>query len=824
MKFLYSKFFIYFIFILLFLSLFSITTNFSLFSIAKIRHLNEKSELEILCKKNDDIYNYYYNSQDYKIEDKNFGKKNKNTQLILDFFDDNFKMKYLFKYIKNNPKYIFFFVLLLIILLLFIYYSLASCLKSCLCCVNFNYNFFCFSFCKNKRFKKIICILIPFIYLLVFIFSLISVGFVLLSIEKFSGTVCVGMQFVDTIIEGDIRNVDPKWAGINTVSDVLLQLYEITSKNNQDIIDNIESNRNEYMKISNEFENYLDKFEQKYSELNFNVITPKMTENDQEINKTIYPEYIYNWDYIIDEIRNDVDDKVTIINNIFSVLDNYLYSFIGCDNVEGNKIECTEESDLSSILLYGSDIILNIQDPISNIKDQISTPVNNFYNDFEDKIIIIITIVIIFVILYCIIVEFLLSLFCCTKKFKFIAYILKWIFCFIYYTSIIVVIIGMIIGIIIGFFGCAVKDLSNVVEFITSSENLNAENPKIFGNAEYTKYLDVCLNGNGNLGEKLGLTENFEKIDNITDIMDSTEEIINETHIETSPVINNYINFFQNLDESYLSISYIDEDGEEFNIIDKINEINNYVSGKYSKECSINENWNTNKTKEGYIYDETYPDPDENNHYLIYLYDKDVYENARLETRYGDICKTDNHPYKNVGDASAKFGKLFKDIGDNILANNFKDDILTDLNELNRLYGKRNEILDKCLNSIYEEMEKIGNTFLNYVSENDNMFSFLNCKFIGNNKLIFMNILYTSLGVYLDYLGTFIILISLFIFIGIVFILIVIKNNKKDIKDIKDIKDLEDLDILNEKESSDENDSFNEENDKKDKSVELVNN
>ena len=245
---------------------------------------------------------------------------------------------------------------------------------------------------------------------------------------------------------------------------------------------------------------------------------------------------------------------------------------------------------------------------------------------------------------------------------------------------------------------------------------------------------------------------------------------------------------------------------------------------KYSKECWINENWNTNKIKEGYIYDESYPEPNENNHYLIYLYDKDVYERARLETRYGDICKTDNHPYKNVGDASKIFGKLFKDIDDNILANNFKDEILTDLNKLNSLYGERNEYLDKCLNSIYEEMEKIGNTFLKYVSENDNMFSFLNCKFIGNNKLIFMNILYTSLGVYLDYLGTFIILISLFIFIGIVFILIIIKNNKKDIKDIKDIKDLEDLDILNEKESSDENDSFNEENDKKDKSVELVNN
>ena len=610
--------------------------------------------------------------------------------------------------------------------------------------------------------------------------------------------------------------------GIYTISEVLQQLYEITSKNNQDIVDNIESNRTLYIEKSNEFNDYLDKFEQKYSELNFTVITPKMTENDQEIKKTIYPEYIYNWDKIINEIRNDVDYKVNLINYIFLVLDNYLYSFIGC-KVKDTKIECTEKSYLSSFLLYGSNIIFNIKAPISNIKDQISTPVNDFYNNFRDKIITIFTIFITFVILYCIIIEFLLLIFCCSKKFKFIAYILKWIFCFIYYTSIIVVLIGIIIGIIIGFFGCAVKDLSNVVEFITSSENLNAEKPKVFGNANYTKYLDVCLNGNGNLGEKLGLTENFEKIDNITNIMNSTEEIINETHIETSPVINKYINFFQNLNESYLNISYIDEDGEEFNIIDKINEINNYVSGKYSKECSINENWNTNKTKEGYIYDESYPDPKENNHYLIYLYDKDVYGRAKLGTRYENICETDNHPYKNIGEASKKFGKLFKDIGDNILSNNFKDDILTDLNELNRLYGERNDYLDKCLNSMYEEMEKIGNTFMKYVSEKDNMFSFLNCKFIGNNKLIFMDILYTSLGVYLDYLGTFIIIFSLFIFIGIVFILIVIKNNKKDIKEMKEIKDLKIFsDIWNEKESSDENDTNSEENDKKEKILELV--
>ena len=188
----------------------------------------------------------------------------------------------------------------------------------------------------------------------------------------------------------------------------LQQLYNITSKYNQ--VDNIEYNRTLYIEKSNEFNDYLDKFDQKYSELNFTVITPKMNENDQEIKKTIYPEYIYNWDKIIDEIRNDVDYKVNLINYIFSVLDNYLYSFIGC-KVKNTKIECTEKSYLSSFLLFGSNIILNIKAPISNIKDQISTPVNDFYNDFKDILIKIFTTVIIILILYCIIVELLLSLF-----------------------------------------------------------------------------------------------------------------------------------------------------------------------------------------------------------------------------------------------------------------------------------------------------------------------------------------------------------------------------------------------------------------------------
>ena len=68
------------------------------------------------------------------------------------------------------------------------------------------------------------------------------------------------------------------------------------------------------------------------------------------------------------------------------------------------------------------------------------------------------------------------------------------------------------------------------------------------------------------------------------------------------------------------------------------------------------------------------------------------------------------------------------------------------------------------------------------MSGKENVFSLLNCKFVGENKKILLDILYTSLGVYLDYFGLTTVLFSLFLFIGIIFILIVIKNTDLEAK------------------------------------------
>ena len=68
----------------------------------------------------------------------------------------------------------------------------------------------------------------------------------------------------------------------------------------------------------------------------------------------------------------------------------------------------------------------------------------------------------------------------------------------------------------------------------------------------------------------------------------------------------------------------------------------------------------------------------------------------------------------------------------------------------------------------------------NFTKNKNGIFSLLNCKFVGENKLILMSILYTSLGVYLDKYGTLTSLWSFFIFIALIFVLIVIRNYDDD--------------------------------------------
>jgi len=291
------------------------------------------------------------------------------------------------------------------------------------------------------------------------------------------------------------------------------------------------------------------------------------------------------------------------------------------------------------------------------------------------------------------------------------------------------VIVGFIVGIGIGFIGNLVKDMTNVIEYITRTDNLKSENPIILGKTNVTKYLDVCLNGDGNLARELNLEDNFDYINQLINITDDSDDLTNKTINFYSPVISEYLKDIENSIKNYLNTTYIDSDKDDnYNIQENLIEINNYVSGRYSQKdisCNlINETWDITKEKDGYIYNDKYPAADEDNNYLIYLYDDDVYNKSNILTdRYINACPTPGKPYETVNEASQNFGKFFYDIKNQISSDKFNKEFCDDLNELNEIYSKKNKYINKAVLEIKKFLGKIDALLHNYATNNDKKLS-----------------------------------------------------------------------------------------------------
>ena len=787
-KFLCSKTFIYFSLLFPVILVFLINQKIFFSAIRTIRRMTEEDDrdyLKNLCKKYEDLYDFYYEDGTYIPSDVDFGKMDESSNIILEFLNNDYASKYIFKYLWYTNKYTAFYVILLLIIIFSIYYNISSFIRFCSgrCC-----NFFSFSFCKNKYLKIAACIIAPILYMLVLIIAAISMSYSLASLDRFAGTLCVGFQLVDSLILGETRNKTHKWGGIDLVNDILLNLAEITKQNNQEFVNIIYENKKLY---DEQIVNWNKKInESYYKSLNKSMIIkdPK-TENIEERYINLKPFYAYNWEYILFLIDNSDINLFEKVKIVFDIIENYLYEFLGCKEMENKSMHCEENSKMSKLFEQGANLITYLKKPLSNFRNILVKPIENIYEGINNVLYYFFVIIIIFLGIYCGIILLVLGAFFWSKIFKNdqdIRNCIRWNLCHIYFISLIMVIVGLIVGIGIGLIGNLVKDLTNVVEYISSSENLRSDNPMIFGKSNVTNYLDVCLNGDGNLAKELKLEDNFDFINNITNITDESYDLTNMTNNKTSFVIDYCMIAVEYLINNYLETQYINIDNNTFyNLYEKLNEINNYVSGYYSEKkttCDlINEHWDIIKEGDEYIYNNTYPPASEDKNYFIYLYDEDVYNQSHILTdRYINACPSPGKPYETVNEASQNFGKLFYDIKKQILSDKFNKEYLDDLNELNKIYGNKNMYINKAIIEIKKFLVKLDG-FLHYYSTNkDGIFSLLNCKFVGENKIILMSVLYSSLGVYLDKYGTLTSLWSLFLFIGLIFVTIVIRNNEND--------------------------------------------
>jgi len=299
-------------------------------------------------------------------------------------------------------------------------------------------------------------------------------------------------------------------------------------------------------------------------------------------------------------------------------------------------------------------------------------------------------------------------------------------------------ILSFLVGSILGLIGQVGNDMMSLVSFIFSAENFNDQNNPLFVNrlgADGKRYINRCINGDGDIGAELNIEDSIGSINNISSI----ERSINSTY-----------NSFQNISQSFtyngviaqlnemeaLSTNfYLVKEGNQpttssISFDDLITSLNNEIGGS-----NPNERWGRDVNNElkcisGDNNDGTYPSGDLNFNP----------KNCEPINRDWIYRKTD-------GDNIHDLASVIHDAMD--LVKNSKDDnkdFMKNLKSLNNEYYT--PYLQSYLDVLRFLQGKIGSLIgiIRPYIEEGNAFSFLNGKFIGTNIKILLKYLKDSLG------------------------------------------------------------------------------
>ncbi len=691
----------------------------------KTRKLIDSQKVYEICKNSPkEVFNFYYNNSEFKLSEKIEYKDNEEyIQNIITMLDEKKKdNKKIIKYIMHILPYFF---LLVITFLVPIFWIGCFC---CFCC-----NWLCCCCCCQNNNGNNLCYLITIIFLLIgMIFAMLGLNHYEDVFKSLNGVSCSLMKFVLELSEGQKKEEKPKWDGINNIKDILTNTISSIKKSQGQIFNEFESQMND---LDDEIVSWEQKIDAIYEEVKRNYYSFEVDFNGS-INQ-FYPEYILS--YGPSSEPNSILFTTTLE---FSTIYYYLKSTLSnlkksiADNIAINDLE-NAKNKLDDLLSQFNDFTDSIVDP---------------WYDYQDKVVKYGKKASIFFFYYILIENFLLMIFftiiICMNK----GIIFKIIIHFLWITLGILIIVNMLLGSILTILGVVGKDFVSVLHFIVSSDNLKSEHPKIFSNGESLKYINTCMNGNGDLSFAFNfntVTLSLNEILSLRNYLIMSQNEIKD--LKESNTISLYENNLKIYKEKYLSDIYYTQETEIgdiehlFNVNTIIKELNDYSTNQINNEncILIKDLYSVNNSNSNY----TLISPSDSTHNLgnnslIYLYDD--WTDTSIEQRYENenICEDKNN--KNIKDIASNYMKFFNSIKKE--NKNLISKIQSFDDELNEDFKNIIEILKQTINSCNKIIDPIFEVFNNIIGNSNNIFSIINCKFLSSNIKVAYTEIYIALG------------------------------------------------------------------------------
>ena len=676
------------------------------------------------------------------------------------------------------------------------------CCNCCCCC------------CCKKPGCKIPCFIFTYVFyalsVAICIYGLTQSNSVFVGIAD---TECSMLKFFDQVLEGEMKQSLPRWAGIDGISDIIQdindQIEQLRSGTlnqlNQQISD-INDKKGEFKaKMQQSGESFFDSPPSSYKSDYYKDYSHYSFSSSRNING----KYVLDLVKMFGRLKTGVEEEkyepansiLDIWHQEYKIVSENADSYLNDAITSFNTISDNSTGDVLESLKQGQDTLNELKDTFNDIKVEIedifvdSSDTIDEYGKLGFKLIfgvlgLMNISLAVFVLFICLFSGKMCTKCCCCRcLFKFLTHLL-WNVLYL------LMFITFLMGFLFGFIGTIGNDVMSVISFIISTDNLGEgkENIIVDQLGEAKDYLDICINGNGSIIDLLNIdTSQMDSFNNITSI----ENQINETRKEfnekkTFVTYSLYVDQLKarlNLSEMPILIKdtyqielplsdnqNFGESQDTFLKFDiELNFMNRYISG--TTGTYKDERWKINSNSQyecpSGAADDPTPTPSEFNPLKCRPLNRDW-----ISSTESDIKK------------EAKIVSDTLELLDDAKNINNPKSFLSILNNLKVVY---NDYLDQyitALDKFNEILHKITGKLRQYINDDDGIFSFINGKFIGLNLKVMLKYLKTALGkdvktigICLDIVGCSLALSISSTILLIVIINIAIDENKKKLKE-----------------------------------------
>ena len=728
------------------------TPNENITQILFKRKLDFKENVEEICSKSsNDLKNYYLtgDSQPLKLDKIIISNNTNNPNYIQSLVEivagEGNNEQNINTYSKHISPFLVFFAIGLLSIPIWICFLICWCCNCCWC-----------KCCKKEKFILPFLLVSIIFQLLVISISLYGLSECQTIFEGLSNTECTFLKFIEQITDGESKS-GSRWMGFTGIRKIFNNLekeiedigeYAINelSQINSDKTDS----KNAFVEKVNDYLDFVNRIKNNFGgtandgkSYRIDVVEQFGNKDDLNIKTTFI--YLLNEEY-----KKTTDDSDDYLDDAIEYLGN-----------------CLKTGAVKNVLDQADKYLINLEKTVNDIKNTFSDQIVKYANLIDNIGKSIFIVVYVFIIIANIVtILFLVFLFlikkncgakCCVGRniIKVIIHI-GWNFLAFF------MVCTFLIGSVFTFFGIVGDDLITVVSYYISEKNLLSQKPLFFGDTESGQFINVCVNGEGEILDELNI--NGKEATQAIQSLSTTNDLLMEIYsiLRKVPEIA-FTTFDIDKRKNYQTVGMTEKEkyGMTTNFYylnSLLTKITDQSTRTWAIDCSTNENC---LASENCIRPQ-YCSEDDMNTYAEGNLDDEI---SKLNLAISD-CKKIN---ENIGDKSVYY-------------------VYTDLRSD---YKELVEIYKSTINSFRTVINKILSVFEETIGESSKVYDFVNCKFIGTNiyillkylKEIFGKSIY-NLGVALMFAGYSLILSIASTILEVVIINEEINKEKTQIQDV----------------------------------------